>query len=286
MRRWTLRAAILLGVALPASALGGGVDIARNYAAATGGLAGPVADFSAVPTVGRSPLTVQFSDRSLQGGTPITAWTWDFGDGHGSNEQDPAHTYELDFSLGSPEAYDVTLTVTTALGADTDTKPSHIIAAPPLTTADADSDGLSDTEEILLGTDPDKADTDDDGMDDWFEIAYMLGATWPGDAELDIDNDGLTNIEEYILDSNPRDAGSPTLTYFLSANRGVDTLTAGTFEDPWHTVGYALSQLEPSASAPVSLLLILMRRKELNPRKRPRKRLKKAMPPRTAQEMR
>jgi hypothetical protein len=62
-----------------------------------------IADFSATPTYGVPPVTVQFTDESA--GTP-TGWTWDFGDGNTSNERNPEHTYT---STGN---YTVSLTVT------------------------------------------------------------------------------------------------------------------------------------------------------------------------------
>ncbi|AKB32995.1 cell surface protein [Methanosarcina siciliae HI350] len=51
----------------------------------------PEANFSADPTTGTAPLSVQFTDESTN--TP-TSWTWDFGEGDTSNEQNPTHTYE------------------------------------------------------------------------------------------------------------------------------------------------------------------------------------------------
>lgn len=56
---------------------------------------------------------------------------------------------------------------------------------------DADGDGLSTSEEDLLGTDPADPDTDDDGLDDGVEAA---GPTDPLIA--DTDGDGLTDGEE------------------------------------------------------------------------------------------
>ena len=49
----------------------------------------PVADFSANPTSGYAPLSVQFTDLSQY----ATSRSWDFGDGTTSTEQNPAHTY-------------------------------------------------------------------------------------------------------------------------------------------------------------------------------------------------
>jgi PKD repeat protein len=49
----------------------------------------PQAKFDADPTKGQAPLSVQFNDNS-EGN--ITAWEWNFGDGAGSTEQNPAYT--------------------------------------------------------------------------------------------------------------------------------------------------------------------------------------------------
>jgi PKD repeat protein len=64
---------------------------------------GPVAGFTATPTSGQVPLTVQFTDTSI--GSP-TNWNWNFGDGATSTAQNPSHTYA---SAGS---FTATLTVT------------------------------------------------------------------------------------------------------------------------------------------------------------------------------
>lgn len=82
----------------------------------------PTADFSASPTSGPAPLTVQFTDTSS--GSP-TSWAWDFqGDGTiDSTSQSPAFTYA---SAGS---YTVTLTATNSLGTDSETKAGYIAVA-------------------------------------------------------------------------------------------------------------------------------------------------------------
>jgi PKD repeat protein len=50
----------------------------------------PVADFTATPTTGVAPLSVQFADKS----TNADVWVWTFGDGATSTLQNPpAHTY-------------------------------------------------------------------------------------------------------------------------------------------------------------------------------------------------
>ncbi|AKB36571.1 cell surface protein [Methanosarcina siciliae C2J] len=78
----------------------------------------PVANFSADVTSGDAPLNVTFTDQST--GSP-TSWSWDFGDGETSDEQNPTHIYS------TPETnYTVTLTVENALGNDTETKIDYI----------------------------------------------------------------------------------------------------------------------------------------------------------------
>ncbi len=79
---------------------------------------GIVADFSATPTYGQKPLTVQFTDTST--GNP-TMWAWDFGDGQTSMVANPSHTY-TDAGI-----YTVTLTASSQIsGTDTITKDGYI----------------------------------------------------------------------------------------------------------------------------------------------------------------
>ena len=68
---------------------------------------------------------------------------------------------------------------------------------------DCDLDGLSDSSERNVGTDPSDWDTDSDRMPDGWEVTYGLNATNPIDAGLDPDNDTLTNLEEYHLGTDP-----------------------------------------------------------------------------------
>jgi len=67
----------------------------------------PEAAFSADPTSGYAPLTVIFTDEST--GNP-TGWSWNFGDGETSSDQNPVHTYN------DPGTYTVTLSVVNDYG--------------------------------------------------------------------------------------------------------------------------------------------------------------------------
>jgi hypothetical protein len=77
----------------------------------------PECDFIGSPTSGAAPLAVSFTDLSTN--LP-TGWAWNFGDGQGSTQQNPSHTYA---SAGS---YNVTLTASNALGSDQVVKTSYI----------------------------------------------------------------------------------------------------------------------------------------------------------------
>ena len=89
-----------------------------NYITVNNGA--PVANFTATPTSGSAPLTVQFTDQST--GT-VTAWAWDFNnDGIiDSTSQNPTYTYS------TPGNYTVKLTVTNTKGTDNLTKTNYII---------------------------------------------------------------------------------------------------------------------------------------------------------------
>ncbi len=81
----------------------------------------PVTDFSANITYGKSPLAVAFTDTSE--GYP-SGWSWTFGDGGSSYEQNPVHTYT------SAGTYTVSLIATNTLGSNTTEKTDYITVIP------------------------------------------------------------------------------------------------------------------------------------------------------------
>ncbi|TMQ55582.1 MAG: PKD domain-containing protein, partial [Candidatus Eisenbacteria bacterium] len=105
------------------TAVGDGREEKADYIQATAPPAAPTADFSGSPTSGMIPLTVQFTDLSLDGGAPINSWSWDFGDGGTSSTQNPSHIYLL------PGNYTVSLTATNSVGPGSTTKTDYITAS-------------------------------------------------------------------------------------------------------------------------------------------------------------
>lgn len=84
----------------------------------------PSAAFSASPRVGSGPLTVRFTDESLN---EPSAWSWDF-DGDGdvdSTEQNPTHVFETEGT------YDVRLTVGNELGSSSIVQGGYVMVTPP-----------------------------------------------------------------------------------------------------------------------------------------------------------
>jgi thiol-disulfide isomerase/thioredoxin len=92
-----------------------------------------------------------------------------------------------------------------------------------LTGCDSDGDGLSNSEEADLGTDPKNADTDGDGLDDAAEIE---NGSDPLDS--DSDDDGLSDGEEADLgtDANNADSDGDSYPDALEVEIGSDPMDA------------------------------------------------------------
>lgn len=138
---------------------------------------GLVAEFAASQTTGYAPLTVNFTDLTF--GDPTT-WSWGFGDGASSDEQNPIHTYD---EVGT---YTVSLTVEGPEGADTEIKIDHIVIES--IPADFDEDGDIDQNDFGFlqtclsgsgippaGTSCDRADLDDDQDVDQADFNLLYG---------------------------------------------------------------------------------------------------------------
>ena len=101
------------------------VDVDKGGSIGGGGVPDPpdpvpvlVAAFSGTPLSGIIPQTVQFTDAST--GSPVI-WSWNFGDGQTSSEQNPSHIYTVE------GPYTVTLQIFNSLqGSAIETKTNYV----------------------------------------------------------------------------------------------------------------------------------------------------------------
>jgi len=98
----------------------------------------PVADFTADTTEGTIPFEVQFTDQST--GT-ISSWSWEFGDGQSSTEQNPSYTYQV------VDTFSVSLTVSSPGGENTKIRDEYIITFYP---SEVDGNGSQIPEKFAL----------------------------------------------------------------------------------------------------------------------------------------
>ena len=85
----------------------------------------PSAQFTASPLVVCLEQGIHFTNQSTAGSSPITSYSWDFGDGNASTTQNPTHVYS------APGTYTVTLTVQAANGqADFEIKLAYVKVNP------------------------------------------------------------------------------------------------------------------------------------------------------------
>lgn len=111
-------------VVLIAANVGGSSSAIRtNYITVTAAVVTPVANFTANKTEGDNPLSVKFTDKSIN--TPTT-WSWDFGDSSTSAEQNPVHQYT------AAGRYTVKLTATNPAGSNLFTRSGYITVIAPV----------------------------------------------------------------------------------------------------------------------------------------------------------
>ena len=101
---------------------GSGTVTKAGFITVTSYTQSPDASLVSNATAGTLPFAVQFLDNSTN--SP-TSWTWSFGDGGTSSEQNPSHTYSV------AGIYTVTLTATNSGGSDTVTRVGYITVTKP-----------------------------------------------------------------------------------------------------------------------------------------------------------
>jgi hypothetical protein len=98
------------------------------------------------------------------------------------------------------------------------------LAFSPASAQDIDGDGLSNTAEAALGTDPENPDTDGDGMTDGYEVANGLNPK-VNDSSSNLDGDGLTNLQEFLAGTAANDATSAFKILSVVPSPGGYTVT-------------------------------------------------------------
>ncbi len=94
----------------------------------------PLADFSASPLTGPTPLSVTFLNQS----TNASSYLWDFGDGFSSKDANPVHTY------ASSGVYTITLQASDGVITDTLVQPAYVeVTAPVSPLADFNASPLT-----------------------------------------------------------------------------------------------------------------------------------------------
>ena len=184
----------------------------------------PVALFSLSPAFTCDGV-VQFTDASQY---LTDSWTWDFGDGTGSSDASPAHTYITD------GVYDVALIVTNAFGSDTLTQfdavtvltngPRPDTACLPLSSPTINGFGILDIALNGLALPSDDAVADGGYLDrscilDTVEVGSLLNlsvttgtiATHQVKVWVDWDSSGVFTADEVILDEPHGNFATPSL---------------------------------------------------------------------------
>ncbi len=113
-----------------------------------GGNTPPTANFTAVT----DQLTANFTDTSTDSDGTIVSWSWDFGDGNTSTQQNPSHTY------AAAGTYSVILTVTDNSGASDNVSKDVTVAETGNTSPTADFSYSIDGNTVSftdMSTDPD-----------------------------------------------------------------------------------------------------------------------------------
>jgi gliding motility-associated-like protein len=136
-----------------------------SWTAYGGGICGaqpPVAEFSGTPTTWGSPSNVVFTDLSAPTAI-IDTWTWNFNNAGQTGtvvpaifvgQTPPTVVYTLPGAAAACQDYEVSLTITSANGNDTETKTAYITVCPPggdCDTLDTDYNNIGPTNTIYNG---------------------------------------------------------------------------------------------------------------------------------------
>ena len=210
-------------------------------ASATAALASttaPTVNFSASPTSGTASLAVTFTNSSSGN---VTSYSWNFGDGSTSTEQNPVHTY------ATSGIYSVILTATGPGGTNTETGSITVLSRPVAAynfeeasgskVIDASSQGnhgtRSGNSRITQGRFGKALSFD--GLNDWVTVndAASLDLTTGMTVEAWVyPTESMTGWRTLLTKESPPDRAS----YYLHANSDTDQPATGLFIDDYQDV--------------------------------------------------
>lgn len=148
---------VLYGTAHDGGAQGAGTVFALNLSAAP-----PPIQFTASPTNGTAPLTVQFNSPSVDAnGNAITNWNWNFGDSSTSTSQNPSHTYT---TAGS---FSLTLVVTNIYGGVASGSGPAITVSPAPTTVQYTASPTNGTAPLAVQFNSSSIDSGGNTINSW-----------------------------------------------------------------------------------------------------------------------
>ena len=173
-----------------------------------GGNSVPTAAFSTAIT----DFDVAFTDESSDSDGSIASWSWDFGDGNTTTEQNPSHTY-TDYGT-----YAVSLTVTDDVGASASVTQNVTLSDPNATGSFLEEGGMVVME-----------------AENYFSVIPVDGHTW----SLTTDQAGYSGGGAMI--ASPNSGGTSPRANGAQMNYDVDFTTTGTYY-AWVRVFAATSQ--------------------------------------------
>jgi predicted outer membrane repeat protein len=120
------------------------------------------------------------------------------------------------------------------------------IGADEVGIVDSDGDGLTDDEEVLLGTNPFDKDTDGDGLEDGTEVDMNNGEGLPDPLNPDSDGDNLLDGAEVEAGTDPTSADTDDdgLTDDVDPTPNEPGATTGFMEDMARDISYEILQLD------------------------------------------
>ena len=117
---------------------------------------------------------------------------------------------------------------------------------------DSDGDGLTNAQEVALGTNPLNPDTDGDGMPDGWEVRFGTNPLVNDAANPSAAADGLTNIQEYLGGTDPtnKDRTVPVVNTISTV-----TNSSGTFINSAVVLVFNHAMLNPTQIAALQAIL-------------------------------